>query len=1115
MVTHYSPSDEGYRIVGSAEQFNRTLYGGHAQDHLPEKFFTFAGDQPIVMGTVADWRSRPDCAHAKCGVLIAGVALTPGLWLPIYYYAGEQDGDRTAGWFHEMPGTVATFREGWMDYRVSPFFQCFPRVTARIEVLPFRESDGYLVRMEVSSDQRVHLVIGFGGITGYKGHLEHQYTSSRQFVPEDCRGNSVTVVDQRCAVVSGAPDAGVETEMTLLSSFDASLVSVDARKNRQPGLFLGASACGTGDAGSDELPMLRLSAPVEQGVTFRGTLLVVRNASSGTVSQARGRLQADGGRALANTAKGLLHEAASGLRVVTGDRMLDLTIPSNILALDACWQENAFCHGSFGWHCPYMGWRNWYGATVLGWSDRVQTAFRTHAASQVRDEGGAERVLFDGPHQYSKLESSHGFLPEIPDGRKSIFYTMQEVGVDMILHSILWTGDLGYAREVFPAIARVLEWEARILDSDGDGLYENWLNTWVSDAHSYNGGACAQSSVYNWRANTCMAGLAGLLGLDARPFIARAERTKQALFRELWLADRGIMAEYRDTVGNRLVHPSPELATIYHTIESGIVDDFQAYQMLRFTETDLRNERSVARGGRLVWSSNWYPQNYSSCGLYTAENLHLAWAYLTRGQRDRGHEILSAVVDSHFLSRMPGATAHCMTESGYSDGSFDFTDIISMHLRTVVEGVFGVRRDLTTGLVRVAPQFPAEWTRASLSTRDLTIEYDRVGEVETLRVSPVAASRRSVTVILSLPMRLTEIEGVTLDGREVSPADGGCEIRSGVGFCAVEVQASFDGVRILQVRHAGSHRPTVLSPLRVMEGDAVSAAVCGGTLLGVSDPTGCVAERAAGPTSLHARVHGAPGNHTVFLDVRSGSWHGWLPLDLEVVEPPRTALAPVTDAHRYEPVDITALLALSLDQIHRREFRSPRPSSYSIMTCLNGRFGWDWNQRGYNAVEVDERMLRAAGGTIRSPSGIPFRTPVAGPNVACASVWDNFPTELVFPLEGRAEELAVFLVGTTNPMQSRVENGRFRVSYADGTERAESLVNPVNFDDWLGAPLQTEQETFCFSDHNHGIVFRLALDGLRELCELRVTGVANEVVIGVVGVTLKRPAGGGRNGRRA
>ena len=94
MITHYTPEHDGYRIVGSLEYFNRTLYGGHGQDSLPEKFFTFAGDQPIVMGTVADWRNRADCAHAKCGVLTVGVALTPGLWIPIYYYHGEKDGDR-------------------------------------------------------------------------------------------------------------------------------------------------------------------------------------------------------------------------------------------------------------------------------------------------------------------------------------------------------------------------------------------------------------------------------------------------------------------------------------------------------------------------------------------------------------------------------------------------------------------------------------------------------------------------------------------------------------------------------------------------------------------------------------------------------------------------------------------------------------------------------------------------------------------------------------------------------------------------------------------------------------------------------------------------------------
>jgi hypothetical protein len=62
----------------------------------------------------------------------------------------------------------------------------------------------------------------------------------------------------------------------------------------------------------------------------------------------------------------------------------------------------------------------------------------------------------------------------------------------------------------------------------------------------------------------------------------------------------------------------------------------------------------------------------------------------------------------------------------------------------------------------------------------------------------------------------------------------------------------------------------------------------------------------------------------------------------------------------------------------------------------------------------------------------------------------------------------------------------------------------VSFDDWLGAPLQTAHETFCFSDHNHGIVVRVPLDPGKPLRELIVTAISNEVIIGVIGVTLRR-----------
>jgi hypothetical protein len=123
--------------------------------------------------------------------------------------------------------------------------------------------------------------------------------------------------------------------------------------------------------------------------------------------------------------------------------------------------------------------------------------------------------------------------------------------------------------------------------------------------------------------------------------------------------------------------------------------------------------------------------------------------------------------------------------------------------------------------------------------------------------------------------------------------------------------------------------------------------------------------------------------------------------------------------------------------------------------------------------------------------------------VACASVWDNFPTVLSVDLAGRrAAELAILFIGVTNAMQSWVENGAFEVVYADGGSQRVPLVHQRNFDDWLVPALQRENESFYFSDFNHAMVQRLKLEPARELAALRVSGTANEAIVGVLGVTL-------------
>ena len=64
--------------------------------------------------------------------------------------------------------------------------------------------------------------------------------------------------------------------------------------------------------------------------------------------------------------------------------------------------------------------------------------------------------------------------------------------------------------------------------------------------------------------------------------------------------------------------------------------------------------------------------------------------------------------------------------------------------------------------------------------------------------------------------------------------------------------------------------------------------------------------------------------------------------------------------------------------------------------------------------------------------------------------------------------------------------------------------NPENFDDWLNAALQTQNETVYFSDYNHGMVQRIALDSQKELSKISMEAIANEVIIGLIGISIRK-----------
>jgi hypothetical protein len=337
-----------------------------------------------------------------------------------------------------------------------------------------------------------------------------------------------------------------------------------------------------------------------------------------------------------------------------------------------------------------------------------------------------------------------------------------------------------------------------------------------------------------------------------------------------------------------------------------------------------------------------------------------------------------------------------------------------------------------------------------------------------------------------------------------------CRIEAGIGFSSCVVEAPVNDKTTFTVWHGEEPVPRLSGPGETEAGRAIEIAVDGGTIEDVSDPGASLGDLVRDGAGVRGVVRGTPGGHTVFVRVESGQWNGWLPADFTIRDAAPVAdreagrPAAVRDAAGYATVDIARLFNDSLADIHRREYWVPRPRGFSRMTRLNGRFDCDWNQGGYNAVVVDDVALRGCGGIYRVASGIPFLTPADGANVACVSVWERLPERLLFPLCGRGDELAVFFIGVTNPMQSRVENGWLEVRYRDGGTERVSLVNPLNFDDWLNAPCQAQSESVPFSDTNHGIVQRIPLDPARELETLEAGATANEVILGVLGISVHR-----------
>jgi hypothetical protein len=240
---------------------------------------------------------------------------------------------------------------------------------------------------------------------------------------------------------------------------------------------------------------------------------------------------------------------------------------------------------------------------------------------------------------------------------------------------------------------------------------------------------------------------------------------------------------------------------------------------------------------------------------------------------------------------------------------------------------------------------------------------------------------------------------------------------------------------------------------------------------------------------------------------------------------------------RWETIDLTKHFNDPLTRIFTNEYRSPRSPFCSLAIPKQGIGGWC-----YYSVQgdIDDSGLRAAAGKndgiFQTALGIPFRTPGPGetPNIIFTSQWDNYPREVTLPLSGRSSRAALLMAGSTNAMQCRFDNGEIVVTYTDGTTTTLTLHSPVN---WWPIEQDFHIDTFAFSRpepvpprldlktaklrvmnpsdcQSRGAVIPggaatildLPLDPSKDLASLTLRTSANEVVIGLMAITLARSA---------
>lgn len=817
------------------------------------------------------------------------------------------------------------------------------------------------------------------------------------------------------------------------------------------------------------------------------------------------------GIALYNKSEQARANLASRVRITTPDPYFNTLGGALAVAADGIWDGEVWLHGAIGWRMPLSGWRAAYTGDALGWHDRARTHFNAYAASQVTEVPNtiphpaqdSALALARSEKKWGTPQYSNGYICRNPRRNDQMHhYDMNLCYIDELLWHFNWTGDLEYARRMWPVLTRHLAWEKRNYDPDNDGLYDAYACIWASDALYYNSGAVTHSSAYNYRSNRLAAMIAEKIGEDPAPYREEADRILKALNARLWMPERGHWAEFQDFMGHKRLHTSPGVWTIYHALDSDIADPFQAYLATSYVDREIphipvRGDGLKDEGYATISTTNWLPYSWSINNVAFAEVMHTALAYFQAGRADAGFHLLkSSVLDGMYLGESPGNFGQIsFYDAARGECYRDFGDPIGVASRVLIQGLYGILPDAMNGRLLVKPGLPSSWPFASLHTPDIDFDFKHTNEAVTSYtiIHRLSAVR---TLELQFPAQRSEVAELTVNGKPAT-------------WTLVENSIT---------------RPVLSVMVPASSDEKVEINIeWGGEVLG-------------SPTK--SQIEATPAEAPVrFVPMQQGDMKWWAPVDNPMAADKGnstqfSAFAKVNSS-KCEPVVMDEQFNSAVTDIFRNEYLSPR-SPYTTLQIPKQGIG-EWCHP-LHTVDIDDSGLRSSvqKGVLNTKLGVPFRTPAEGQNIAFTSLWDNYPDSLTVSLKGKASRAYLLMAGSTNHMQCHIDNGLIRVYYKDGTCDKMALRNPDNwapiehifFEDGMAfnrhAPalyrlrLKTGEVSNNFGeelgfpgasrelDGGAAILLEMSLNPDKKLSHLVLETLSNDVVIGLMGITLQR-----------